>query len=343
MCPSLAEGKVPAMQDALAPFSVLVTDAEPTICRVFEAKLTKEGRFRVVCASTGMDAYRLALLHPFDILLWDLRMRDSDMLLPRLRALCPDAALLLMSTDDQPAVSVPVSRLDIAGILVKPFGLDTLEAHVRSALAQRRRQQPLYHIGFVGQHVTIHTAAGQCTTRVFENAQDSFLVVGAPRVAVPPDFAAGLKVKVEYNGRGALYSFDSELLREVTDPLACWELAMPTTIQRNQRRAAPRVPLQIPIRLRTASDAPDGFWEGATTDVSIGGLALVSALELAAGTPVQFTIPPDFTGHATVVWNQPEPDPTGVPCFRTALRFDALPTATRTFLESRLDKSIRLW
>ena len=130
--------KVPAMQDTPAPYSVLVADAEPTICRVFEAKLTKEGRFRVVSASTGMDAYRLALQQSFDILLWDLRLRDSDTLLPRLRALCPAAAFLLMSTDDQPAVSVPVSRLDIAGILVKPFGLDTLETCICTALSQSR-------------------------------------------------------------------------------------------------------------------------------------------------------------------------------------------------------------
>jgi DNA-binding NarL/FixJ family response regulator len=135
-------GKAPAMQDTPAPISVLVADAQPTLCRVFEAILTKEGRFHVASASTGSDAYRLALQQPFDILLWDLRLRDSDTLLPRLRALCPDAALLLLSTDDQPAVSVPVSRLDIAGILVKPFGLDELETHLLTALAQQRRQQP---------------------------------------------------------------------------------------------------------------------------------------------------------------------------------------------------------
>ena len=128
------------MQDTPAPFSVLIADAEPTICRVFEAKLTKEGRFRVVCASTGSDAYRFALQQPFDILLWDLRIRDSDTFLPRLRTLCPEAALLLMSTDDRPTVSVPVASLGVAGILVKPFGLDTLEDRVRTALLERPSQ-----------------------------------------------------------------------------------------------------------------------------------------------------------------------------------------------------------
>ena len=129
------------MEDTLAPYFVLVADGEPTLCRVFEAKLTNEGCFRVASAFTGIEAYRLALQQPFDILLWDLRLRDSDTMLPRLRTLCPDAAFLLMSTDDRPAVSVPVSRLDIACILVKPFGLDTLETCVRTALSQRRRDK----------------------------------------------------------------------------------------------------------------------------------------------------------------------------------------------------------
>ena len=331
------------MQDAPAPFSVLVADAEPTICRVFEAKLTKEGRFRVACASTGPDAYRLALLHPFDVLLWDLRMRDSDSLLPRLRALCPDAALLLMSTDDQPAISVPVARLDVAGVLVKPFGLDTLETHLRSVLAQRYRQQPLYHVGFVGQYVTIRTPTGECLTRVFENAQDSFLVIGAPRVATPPDFATGLKVVVEYNGRGALYSFDSEILQEVTDPLPCWELTMPSTIRRNQRREAPRTMLQKPIQLYSVSEPADLLSKGTTTDISAQGLALLAGTEIDLGTPVRFMISPDVRGSATVVRVESQMEPNGTLSYSIALQFDALPPQTLEQLETWLEKSGRLW
>jgi CheY-like chemotaxis protein len=331
------------MQDAPAPHSVLVADAEPTICRVFEAKLTKEGRFRVDCASTGQDAYRLALLHAYDILLWDLRMRDSDTLLPRLRALCPDAALLLMSTDDQPSVSVTISRLDIAGILVKPFGLDTLETHIRSALAQRERQQPLHQVGFVGQYVTVRTPAGECHTRVFENGLDSFLIVGAPRVEVPPDFAVGLKVQVEYNGRGAVYSFDSTLLREVSEPLPCWELAMPSLIRRSQRRQAPRTPLHEPIQLHAESEPSVLLFEGVTADFSILGLALLAPAEVEAGTQVQFTLTPDICGQATVVRSLPQLDSHGVLRYRIALRFTDLPAQTREYLDSRLEKSGRLW
>ena len=130
------------MQATSAPDSVLIADAEPTICRVFEAKLTKEGRFRVVCASTGADACVFAPQNSFDVLLWDLRIRDSDRWLPQLRALCPDAVLLLMSTDDRPVVSSAVSCLNVADVLIKPFGLDTLQNRVLSALSERQSHRP---------------------------------------------------------------------------------------------------------------------------------------------------------------------------------------------------------
>ncbi len=331
------------MQDTPALFSVLVADAEPTLCRVFEAKLTKEGRFRVACASTAQEAYRLALHSPFDILLWDLRLRDSDTVLPRLRALSPDAALLLMSTDDQPTISMTVLRLDITGVLIKPFGLDTLEASIRSALTQRTRQQPLHQIGFVGQYVTIRTPSGACLTRVFENAHDTFLVVGATRVATPPDFGVGLKVQVEYNGRGALYSFDSTLVRELTEPLPCWELAMPDLIRRLQRRRAPRIPLQKMIRLHAAGEGPDLLCDGTTTDISILGLALLSATALEIGTHVYFTISPDVTGRASVVRTQSQRALTGDLHYRIALQFDDVPSQTQAHLEGWLENAARLW
>jgi CheY-like chemotaxis protein len=330
------------MQDTPAPFSVLIIDAEPTICRVFGAKLTKEGRFQVTCASTGAEAYRAALQRPFDVLLWDLRLRDSDTIVPRLRALCPDAALLLMSTDDQPALSAVVASLDIAGILVKPFGLDTLETHVTSALTQRSRQQPLYQLGFVGQYVTIYTPAGQCTTRVFENAQDTFLVVGAPRVRTPPDFAVGLPVRVEYNGKAARYAFESTLLREIAEPLACWELAMPDMIRRHQRRGAVRTPLQKPIEIRTGSEPCLVPCVGTTLNISATGLALRCLVPLQPGTAVDFTIATDMTGQATVVWIQPETEETGATSYRLGLRFEPLSAESLALLEIWFENYPRL-
>ena len=66
------------------PPSVLIADADPYIGRVLEAKLVKSNRFHVTIATSGADAIQAALQQAFSILLWDVRMRDTALLLPRL-------------------------------------------------------------------------------------------------------------------------------------------------------------------------------------------------------------------------------------------------------------------
>src|SRR5258706_7183571 len=95
------------------PPSVLIADADPYIGRVLEANLMKANQFRVTIATSGADAVQAALQQSFSILLWDVRMRDNSGLLSRLRALCPQAVILLMTTDNHPVVDWEMARLDI--------------------------------------------------------------------------------------------------------------------------------------------------------------------------------------------------------------------------------------
>jgi DNA-binding NarL/FixJ family response regulator/c-di-GMP-binding flagellar brake protein YcgR len=230
--------------------AVLIADAEPYVCRVFEARLSKDGQFRVASATTGAAALQCALEQVFDVLLWDMRLRDTASLLPRLRALCPRAALLLMTTDDRPMLHADVRRLDIADVLVKPFGLDTLAERVLRAA----RREPLpavaqIDLARIGQQLSVISPGGVCVTRVLENRQDTFVIVGAPRVETPPDFAPGLRVRVEVQGSDALYAFASKLLRQHLQPVPRWELAQPRLIRRTQRRHHSRLPLHLLIAL----------------------------------------------------------------------------------------------
>ncbi|HLK58988.1 MAG TPA: response regulator, partial [Chthonomonadaceae bacterium] len=188
---------------------VLIADAEPYICRVFEAKLVKNNQFRVVCAHAGPEAFQAALLQPFDVILWDLRLRDSERLLPGLRALSPQAALLLMTTDDLPRLSAEITRLDVADVLTKPFGLDLLIERVRVGMSRASTLTSIAHmdLGRVGQQLAIYSQEGRCVTRVLESGANTFAVVGAPRVTTPSDFAPGRRVTVQVQGRDALYCF----------------------------------------------------------------------------------------------------------------------------------------
>lgn len=292
--------------------SVLIADAEYYICRVLEAKLSKDNRFEVACSTSGLAALQAALERSFDVLLWDLRLRETLNLLPRLRALCPNAVLFLMTTDDRPVTPASVQHLDVADVLVKPFGLDTLVDQLYQVISAPPRPPAPVSIDLsrVGQQLTLISPAGRCVTRVLERSLDTFTVVGAPRVETPPDFAVGLRARVQLRGEDALYSFNSRLLRSQAQPVLRWELRLPRTIQREQRRKYPRVPIHMPVvlmglpqtgetvrivpeldrdRLPAEVNMPDTA-DGITEDLSLGGCALVSEQLLPVDSEVSFDL-----------------------------------------------------
>ena len=346
-----------------APPSVLIADADPYICRVFEAKLTKDNPFRAMSVTAGQDALVAASQNIFSAILWDMRLRDTTRLLPRMRALCPGAVLLLMTTDDRPTLDSDIARLDVADILVKPLNLDTLVDRVRAALSTppAPSQYSLMDVARVGQRLEITSGKGSCVTRVLENRQDSFVVVGAPRVDVPEDFRPGLPVRVQISGEDAIYSFGARLIRGIDEPIEAWEIQKPRIIRREQRRKSPRLLMSFPISLepsavvRTGIENPSEsapaaqtavLIDGQTEDLGFGGCALVADVALPEGTPVRFVLTPPaddpIMGSGTIVRSSPfalaggsAPDS----AFRLAVQFKSLPPASRRHLRDMLEPS----
>jgi len=289
--------------------TALIADAEPYICRVLEAKLSKDDQFRVVSATTGAAALQSAVEQTFDVLLWDMRLRDTASLLPRLRALCPRAALILMTTDDRPTLPADASRLDVADVLVKPFGLDTLVERLWLVMGAEPKPAAVAKVDLahIGQQIAIRSPGGVCVTRVLESRQDVFAVVGAPRIETPPDFKPGQRVRVEVQGEDALYNFGSILRLFLSDPVPRWELDMPRVIRREQRRRHPRRAQHLQITLEevnaptpgkgkkraAAREAPSlPVAEGVTEDVSLGGCVFASETPLPVGTTYRFALQP---------------------------------------------------
>lgn len=332
--------------------AVLVADAEPYICRVFEAKLSKDNQFQVTSASTGLEAFQAALRQPFDVILWDMRLRETARLLPSLRALCPVASLLLMTTDDRPMLGPETDRLDVADVLVKPFGLDTLVERVRASLSAPHSGGSVARVDLavVGQQLTIRSPGGLCVTRVLESGTDTFTVVSAPRVETPEDFAPGVHVQVEVNGSDALYTFASRLNRLYPTPVPRWELRLPRTIHRAQRRLTPRLSLHLPVVLRPeASDAGELFntieaASGVLEDINRDGFALISDTPLPVGAQVAFDLhdmETALTGIGTVLRLEPLPGATSTGTtlaarYHIALQFTALTSTARRRLRALL-------
>lgn len=276
--------------------SVLIADAEPYICRVFEARLLRDRRYEVATATSDAAAYRLAVLRPFDLVLWDTRLRGTAETLPAVRALCPDAVVLLTTTDDLPRPLPEAWRLDIAGVLTKPLGLDVLSERIQRALSAVPALPGAAWIGLTspGQRIVLHSGAGTCTTRVLSCGQDVFAVVGAPRVETPDDFRPGLALQGEIQGADGLYAFHTAVVEFRHQPLPLWELQMPQVIRRNQRRRYPRYPLRRPVALRRSEIALHA--EGTLCDIGAGGCTLLLSERLAEGEIVEVTIENSLSG-----------------------------------------------
>jgi len=225
--------------------SVLVVDAEPYICRVIDARLTKDSNFVVTCSSSGTEALQAVFRQAYDVILWDLRLFDNEEHLPRVRALCPSAGLILMTTDDRFALHPGLSYLDIAAILNKPFGLDNLVATINRVLLgpQAMKGVRRLEMNHIGREVELISPNGRCMTRIYASGQDTFEVVGPPRVKFPEDCVPGASIQVVLQGDQAVFTFASQLLRSIASPAPRWELALPATIRREQRRRYLRFPL----------------------------------------------------------------------------------------------------
>ena len=333
-------------EDSTTPL-ILIADADTANCRVFEAKLTRE-KYRTVSVTTSVEALQAAMKEPYDVLLWDVHLRDTFDLLPRIRALCPHSILILMTTDDQATLDPELRRLDVTDVLTKPFGLETLAERIRRALHASLTSVVAAKVDLVqiGQLLTLISPAGDCMTRVLDSNQDSFLVVGAPRVETPPDFAPGLRVQVIVNGSDAVYSFPSRLIGFEEHPVAHWELHTPRTIRREQRRKVPRLALHLPVLLSSEPNL-----QGVTEDVSMTGCAIVADHPLQIGSQVHFSLQHPtqgaLEGEGEVVRIQPMIGSGGslstprTQHYRIALHFQELSLTERRRLRSLLQISGR--
>jgi two-component system OmpR family response regulator len=141
----MVAGKGGAMAEpAAAPAAdhgrLLVVDDEPFLRDAVAASLTFLG-FEVATSESGTDALRLARERPFDLIVLDVMLPDTDgfEVVRRLRRDgCWVPVIFLTARDTQ---DDKVSGLALGGddYMTKPFGLEELAARIRSVLRRTRR------------------------------------------------------------------------------------------------------------------------------------------------------------------------------------------------------------
>jgi two-component system OmpR family response regulator len=121
----------------MSALNVLYVDDEPFVREVATISLEMDPRMTVHAVASGPEA--LAALEDGlrpDVVLLDVMMpqMDGPATLERLRAIpgCEALPVIFLTARAQPSDREPLTRLDVVGVLVKPFDPKTLAADVRA-------------------------------------------------------------------------------------------------------------------------------------------------------------------------------------------------------------------
>jgi CheY-like chemotaxis protein len=106
---------------------LLVVDDDPEIIASFEAILRSEG-YEVATARDGREALERVTQSPFDLVLLDLLLPDTDgwAVLERVREIRPGARVVILCADVDAEGTVEAFRLGAVDVLLKPPDVDKL-------------------------------------------------------------------------------------------------------------------------------------------------------------------------------------------------------------------------
>jgi two-component system OmpR family response regulator len=118
---------------------LLVVDDEPFLRDAVAASLRFLG-FEVSTAETGADALRLARERPFDLVVLDVMLPDTDgfEVVRRLRRDGCHVPVIFLTAKDTQADKVTGLTLGGDDYMTKPFGLEELAARIRTVLRRTR-------------------------------------------------------------------------------------------------------------------------------------------------------------------------------------------------------------
>jgi DNA-binding NarL/FixJ family response regulator len=129
---------------SICPLRVLVVDDEPHICVYLVELLRKLGVTTTWEAGTGEAALELFALHRPDVVLLDINlpfMRGTEVL-RQLIHLDPDAAVIVVTSDQSSQMIRKVGELGAVGYVLKHLPPDRFAATLAKALAQIEPQEP---------------------------------------------------------------------------------------------------------------------------------------------------------------------------------------------------------
>jgi len=117
---------------------ILVIDDDKSICESLRLYLTEEG-YEVGTASTGEEGLKRAQMSGWDVVILDIFLSDVDGLdiLRRLKAVVPDASVIMITAFHDMPTTVRAMKLGAVEYIHKPLEIDELDAAIRRVLKRK--------------------------------------------------------------------------------------------------------------------------------------------------------------------------------------------------------------
>ncbi len=119
---------------------ILIVDDEPYVGTFMAAILEKENYRSVLSLNSGDAVARLEKDAPYDLILSEIMLKGFDRMamLERVRAICPDTPIVIVSAMHDVNVAIAAMRNGAYDYLLKPFEQEQLLTTVKRAIEHRR-------------------------------------------------------------------------------------------------------------------------------------------------------------------------------------------------------------
>jgi putative nucleotidyltransferase with HDIG domain len=123
---------------------ILIVDDEPMIRRLLHVKLSRQG-FHCEEAGNAIDALEKMKAYAADLIMLDMKMpgKSGIDLLPELKALHPDSAVIMATAVAETNLAIQCMRLGADDYITKPFNLDEVVLSVEKTLEKRILEQKI--------------------------------------------------------------------------------------------------------------------------------------------------------------------------------------------------------
>jgi signal transduction histidine kinase len=127
-----------------AQYRVLFVDDDKLALKLAERVFHEDPEIGIVTTTSPSEAVVWAMSDPFDLIVADQRMPEMTglQLLARMREVCPDAVLFLLTAHPELEVALKAINQGIVDqFVLKPWDADLMRAAIRSRLKEKRRQE----------------------------------------------------------------------------------------------------------------------------------------------------------------------------------------------------------